>query len=213
MFSYDGVIYRALTKVSDVAIMHLLWLLTSIPLVTLGASTTALYHVALARRAGDKTAVSTLYFQSFRQNFLKATLLLAALVALAILLVVDLYFWNVVASGVMSDIMGVLSLALCVPWFLLFIYGFAALGYAQRPLKETVLSALRVAYLHPLRSLVLALLWVAFIALNCLTMYVNALSLLIGFGVFVYAFLSPMLLTVLDPELVAQLREQAEEAG
>ena len=49
MFSMDGPLWRALNFIADVMVLHVLWLVHSLPLVTIGASTTALYYAMMKR--------------------------------------------------------------------------------------------------------------------------------------------------------------------
>ena len=44
---YDGPLGRFLNSVADMVLLNLLWLLCSLPVVTIGASTVALYTVTL----------------------------------------------------------------------------------------------------------------------------------------------------------------------
>lgn len=199
MFEYDGPVHKVLSGVSDVVVLHLLWLMTSLPLVTLGASLSALYSVSIARRLGNDTPVSTLYFATFCNKWKRASILLAVLLLTGALLVLNLYFWNYVATGLFSRMAAVLTLVFCVLWGLIFIYGFAAIGYTDLGFKAVVLGSLGVAYARPGRSLYLALCWAAFIILNCVNLYVNAMFLCIGFGAFVHVFLARTLIGVLDP--------------
>ena len=150
MFSYDGPVYRFLKKVSDVTLMNLLWLLTSLPIVTLGASTTALYATTLARRQGDDRAVTTLFLGTFRRSWKQATVLFLAILAAAVVLLSNLYFWNYVADGILAEVFAVLSLALWVPLALLAMYGFAVVALEQTALVPTVKRTLLAAYARPL---------------------------------------------------------------
>ena len=43
LFNYDNPVWRFIGKLGDLIILNVLWLITSIPIVTIGASTTALY--------------------------------------------------------------------------------------------------------------------------------------------------------------------------
>ncbi len=208
MFEYDGSVHRVLSGVSDVVILHLLWLMTSLPLVTMGASLSALYSVSIARKLGNDMPVSTLYFAAFCGKWKRASILLAVLLLTGALLVLNLYFWNYVAAGLFSRLAAVLTLALCVLWGLLFIYGFAAVGYTELSVKAVLLGSLGVAYARPGRTLYLALCWAAFVILNCVNLYVNAMFLCIGFGAFVHVFLARTLVGVLDPN-----RLKEAEAG
>ena len=43
LFSEDSRFYRFMSKLWDLIVLNILWLVTSIPVITVGASTTALY--------------------------------------------------------------------------------------------------------------------------------------------------------------------------
>lgn len=47
LFDYDSKLFQLLLRVSDVVALSLLWLLCSLPILTLGASTSALYYTAM----------------------------------------------------------------------------------------------------------------------------------------------------------------------
>lgn len=53
--------------------LNLLWMITSIPVVTAGASTTALYYCTLKLHKDKDINVWKCYWKSFRENFFQAT--------------------------------------------------------------------------------------------------------------------------------------------
>ena len=88
-FSYDGLLVRFLNLVADLVALHVLWLLCSLPIVTIGASTTALYYASMRRIRTDESHVHQNFFRSFRQNFRQSTILwLIMLVVGAVLVAV-----------------------------------------------------------------------------------------------------------------------------
>ena len=83
LFSADSVLMRGLTRLADVMILNMLFIVTALPLVTLGASLTALNFTAMRIGTGACNSVTGDYFRSFRKNFRQATWLALALAALA----------------------------------------------------------------------------------------------------------------------------------
>ena len=65
----DTFLTRALSRLIDCILLSILWFLTSIPIVTLGASTTAAYSVALALAFGERPAILSRYFVSFKKHW------------------------------------------------------------------------------------------------------------------------------------------------
>ena len=75
LFAPNSRFMRYLNRFADLMILNLLFLLTSIPIFTIGASLTALYSVCF--RLGTDREDSTFrdYFAAFKENFRQATLL------------------------------------------------------------------------------------------------------------------------------------------
>ncbi|MCQ2482942.1 MAG: YesL family protein [Clostridia bacterium] len=67
--------YEIMEKLGDVVILSLLWTLCSIPVVTMGASSSALYYAIHKCLAGESTHPSKDFFYSFKSNLKQATVL------------------------------------------------------------------------------------------------------------------------------------------
>jgi len=90
-FSYESKFSQALIKLCYSCYLNLLWFLCSLPIFTIGASTTALYYVSLKIVQGEDSNLTRLFFRSFRQNFRQATTLWMILLAIGLLLAGDGY--------------------------------------------------------------------------------------------------------------------------
>lgn len=75
VMEYDSPVMTGMNKVVDILILSILWLLCCLPVVTIGAATTALYHTAVKSIRKSRGYVFKTFFRSFRINFLPATLL------------------------------------------------------------------------------------------------------------------------------------------
>lgn len=105
-----------LAELGDLIFLNLLWLLCSLPLVSVGASTSALYAVCLKKAAGESPPVFRAFFHHFAQNFKQATALW--LLSLAVLLVgaADLYFARQDAAGDLGLLFTLLGAAGLMLW-------------------------------------------------------------------------------------------------
>ncbi len=74
-FRYDGTAFRFLTNVCNLIFLNLLWIFTSLPLVTIGASTVALYTVTLKMARGEEGYIVRGFLAAFKRNFKQATVL------------------------------------------------------------------------------------------------------------------------------------------
>lgn len=87
LFNYDGVVVQTLNKIADCICLSVLWLISSLPIFTLGASTSALYYSVNKCIRRSEGGVWSTYWHAFRLNFKQATLLcLICMVVYALLL-------------------------------------------------------------------------------------------------------------------------------
>ena len=63
---------RGLTRLADLMLLNVLALVCSIPIVTIGASSSALYY-AMGHLIHDEGTPTRDFFRSFKQNFVQAT--------------------------------------------------------------------------------------------------------------------------------------------
>ena len=120
--SYDSKFGQFFVKFFNGCYLNLLWFVCSLPIFTIGASTTALYYVTLKIAKGEETSVTRMFFRSFRQNFRQSTVLWLILLAAGLLLAGDGY--------VLSRLRAASTGAIAVLWtILLAVLIVAAIAY------------------------------------------------------------------------------------
>lgn len=80
LFSPDSLFMRTMGRVGDLLVLNFLFLLTSLPLVTIGAASTALYTVCFRFDTEKEAGVIRSYFRAFRESWKQATVLWLILV-------------------------------------------------------------------------------------------------------------------------------------
>ncbi len=94
MFDPNNRLMSILTRAADLVFVNILWLVTSLPLVTIGASTTALHYVCFRILNGEESHLAKSFFRSFKENFKQATIIwLVFMLGLAVL-AFDFYFMH-----------------------------------------------------------------------------------------------------------------------
>jgi len=68
-FDLDAPIWAWLTELADIMLISLYWWICSIPLITIGASTTSLFYVLGKKVRKESVYITRDYFKSFRDNF------------------------------------------------------------------------------------------------------------------------------------------------
>lgn len=89
--SYDSFLCQTLGKVTDCLCLSLLWIISCIPVITVGAATTALYYTIKKVVRYGITGIFREYWRSFRLNFKQATQIWFMLVLIYGLLAMSCY--------------------------------------------------------------------------------------------------------------------------
>jgi len=90
-FSYESPFGQMVMKLCYGCFLNLIWFICSIPIFTIGASTTALYYTALKISRGEDGSLVHMFFKSFRENFRQSTVLWLILLAAGLFLAGDGY--------------------------------------------------------------------------------------------------------------------------
>lgn len=148
LFRMDSPLMRFLTKIADLMVLNILFCITSIPLITIGASWTALYSVTLKMVRDEEGSVSRSYFRSFRQNFRQATLLWLGVLVVLALLVLDIRVLNGMAEGTAPGLLRVGVGILALLGIMMLQYLFPSLARFEASLADTLKNACMMALAH-----------------------------------------------------------------
>lgn len=114
IFSYDNPMTRFLTKLGKLLWLNILWLITSLPLFTLGASTCALYYTTLRLARDEEGYLTREYFHAFRNGFPKASFFFFFIAAVTAVCCTDFFYFG------KSELLALRFLAFLIAGFLLF---------------------------------------------------------------------------------------------
>lgn len=91
LFDPENRFWNFMNKIMDVWLLGILWFVFSLPVVTVGAATTALYQFTLKQTDDEEGYVWRSFWNAFRRNFLPATALWFMVLAAAAFLALDLW--------------------------------------------------------------------------------------------------------------------------
>ena len=143
-FNYDGFLVKILTKVMYVVSLNLLFLICSIPIVTIGAANTAMHTVLLRFHQGDDPHIMKGFFGAFRDNFKKATLVWLVMLALGGTLGLNyivLYQSHIPGADLIRVLLNLVLIVLLVLW----VYIFPAIAYFENSIKGYVIFSVGLA--------------------------------------------------------------------
>lgn len=189
VFNLDGPLFTALNKLSDMIILNLLFVVCSLPIITIGASWTALYYVMLKIREGEEGYIVRSFFKSFKQNFRQATVIWLILLAAGLIMFLD---FRIMRSyeGTLGTVIRVSVYLGVILWFMVFMYVFPLLARFENSIKQTMQNALLLALANAPKTLIMLIIMIGSIFLtlwNATTLVWGILIwLLLGFSVIAY---------------------------
>ena len=86
----DGPVVTFLTKAGELILLGVIWLITSLPVFTMGTATTALYHAVVKSVRHERGYPVREYFKAFKKHFKKGTIITLIMLAWT----AGLYFFN-----------------------------------------------------------------------------------------------------------------------
>lgn len=152
LFGEESALGRFLNRLYVVVVTNLLFVLFSLPVVTIGASIAALDYTLMKFQRGDRLfKVAATFWKGFRENFVKATAAFALLAALAVFQVLEIT-WCRQFQGPMAlfryALAGLLTLEAIVA-----VYLFPVIAAFNGGLKELLRNAVFFAFTQPHRML------------------------------------------------------------
>ncbi len=146
-FKYDNAFFRLMTKVVQIFCLNLLWILFSLPLVTVGAATTALHTVTLKMVRNEEGYILRSFWKAFRINFRQATSIWMAIVLVGIVLAGDIYYFSRWANWAGVILAGIFCICLVILGLTCMMV-FHLQARFQNNMKGTITLAVRMAFRH-----------------------------------------------------------------
>jgi uncharacterized membrane protein YesL len=163
ILSMDSKFMKFMEQFVDLVLLNLLWLVFSLPLVTVGAATAAASSLILQGLDGESPSLVRSFWREFRRNFFRATglWLLEALALYALWLDGQLVFGQ-------SDppiLLLCISFVSLVFVFCAFVYAYPLTARYENTLVKTLQNSVLLGFRYPGRTLLLVLLLVLEIGL------------------------------------------------
>lgn len=187
IFSPDNPVIRFFIKIGYIWYLNILWLVTSLPVITIGASTTALLYSCMKLQHDDGYPTKN-FFHSFKDNFRQATSIWLIYLTAGLLLGWDLIYWNRQGIGPGNvNVAWAVSVAFAILYGISLSYVFAIQSKFVNPVKRTIAYSLLLPYRNLKQTLLIAVTLAAVVYLNLTTVFaVNFVTINIGVGLVAY---------------------------
>lgn len=191
----DNIIVRALSRVFDLILLNILWIICSLPVVTIGASTTALYSVMLKMAANEEGYILRGFLDGFRKNWKQSTMVWMVLLLIGAVIGADFMIVRRMPGGLGSAGL-VLTGAAAVIYLIETVFVFPLIA----KFENTTLHMMKNAILIPAARFPFMVL-VMFLTGMCIALtFLNTMTILAGaviwclIGVSLLAFANSFLL-------------------
>lgn len=160
------------TKIAYSAYLNILWFLCCLPIVTAGASTTALFYVTLKMAKDEEGNVTKSFFRAFKENFKKATVIWLILLALGIVLALDGYiFYHMRFENAFWAVGTAVFLVAVAAYAIVLMYIFPLLARFENTVRAMFLNSIMLGMRFLLCTAAMAVIYfvMAFVVINVFT--------------------------------------------
>jgi len=182
LFSLDSKLYRLGVRICDILLIGFIWTIFSLPLITIGATTTALYYVCTKKHSGDDIYIIKNFLKSFRENFAKATIIFLIIITAIMLIWINLHILNQMDWGYLNR---PISAILWVVLFLVLLVSTNVFCILSR-FEVNISSAIRAGLFIGFRNFFTTITnWMTLLAIILASFFVPMILLFMG-GMYVY---------------------------
>lgn len=143
-FNKDSFAMRFLTQLGNLILVNIIFIITCIPIVTIGASLSALYRVTFAIHCKEEVTVLRTYFDTFRSSFKHSTIISVPTTAALLFFLYEIYL----LFFVLDPKYALFQIPVWIMIFIIlsiWIYSFPMIGLYEQPLKQTIKNSLILA--------------------------------------------------------------------
>lgn len=169
-FIFNSKIYHIMSKLAECMILSILWFVFSLPVITFGASTSALYYSVVKVVRKDEGSALKDFWHSFKSNFKQS--IFVSLLALAISILIIAIGSAVYAAMPQGDVLKKIYIA----YIILFSSGIAWMHYIlsyiarfEASFKTVLTNSLIICLMNLPSSLSMAVLFVGIIVVFIMT--------------------------------------------
>lgn len=202
-FNLESPFMQLLTRVGDLIIVNVLFLVCCVPVVTIGASTAALHKVTQCIVFDEDNGIARTFFRAFRENFKQATTVWGLMLVFAAATVCNYMLISGFAAGTAAAVLKGVLVVLIGLVVVLAAYLFPLMVRYSNTLREHAVNSLILAVVKLPRTVGLVLLSampVLILAISLQT-FVNTLVFWLSIGFAFTGYMSSVLLKPVFGEL------------
>lgn len=205
MFQSDSIFSRFMNKLADVLLIGILWIICSLPLITMGAAATAAYYAVAKCVRHNAGYVIKEFFHALKSNFKQSLPMTCLFLASLLVLGVDIYYlWNNDSS--MNSALFVIMVLIAFLVLGLPIFFCPLFSRFQKKNMELIKMAGILMFQYLPITICMLILFLA----SCIGVYLMPWAVLVIPGVYVYVWSFPM--EKILKKIMPPVDETSEEA-
>ena len=186
-FRLDSPLMEFMNTTANFVGLNLVFLLTCIPIITIGPAIAALYQVLMREARGEHGYLVKSYFHYFKEMFLQGMLTFLLYIGIGLVVVYSFFFWR--------SFDGYAAIAVSVILAIIFIFLLCSMTYVfplmarfQNTFKQTIKNANIMALVNGKYTFILLILHLFVNGMMWLFPAARIFMLLIGFAFCAYCF-------------------------
>lgn len=172
-------------KITNLVILNLLVILTSLPVITAGASFTAMHSMLYRMMRNEDGYLIKDYFRAFKQNLKKATILWLIMLGVLVVLAADIWFVVINVKHVPGWLVGMVLITSIV-LLMAMMYVFPLQAHFENTIRNTIKNAGGVMIMNLPRSVVMLIVYLLPVASVGLTYSALVVIFFCGFSLPAY---------------------------
>lgn len=215
IFSANNLLGRFLNLVGDLVILNILWIIFSLPIFTIGASTTALFYSLMIRIRRDEGYVHTNFTKSFKENFKQSTIIWLIMLVIGVILVFDyrigIYF-NSIGNKAVGSVFVVISVLFLIIYSLILTYIFPVQAKFENTIKDNFKNAFLMSIAHFGYTILIFVITATFVILTLSSKAIIGVEIFLGMSLYAY-LTSNVYIMVFRKHLPEEIKDDEEASG
>lgn len=158
LFGIDNKFFETLEKISNIVILNFLYILFSIPIITIGASTTATYFVAMKIVQNEEGYIFRTFIKSFKENFKISTIVWIMIMLVGGVLILDFHISNAISNSSISNIFKLILTMVSIIIIFNITYVFPIICKFDNSIKNTIINAILISIQNLPYTIIMSLL-------------------------------------------------------
>lgn len=189
IFNLDNGIMQLFSRAFDVIVLNIIFVICCIPIVTIGASLTAMYSITLKMIKKEEPNIIIGFLKAFKQNFKQGTIVGMIAIIIGLFITIDLRIIAIIGDDRLK-VFQVLCYIVAIWGYIMFLYAFPILARFVHTTKEVLKNSFMISIMNFKWTILLMILNVPFM----LMLVYSGVSMLLLFTILIICGFSSLAL-------------------